>query len=110
MYAYRVKKKELAYWRKHNRLQGWFENEYFKANPDESNFNCKDFYLTEELLNRLEEDIKKDSLPKTEGFFYGTDSYSCEERKDMKNYDLDFVSNARQALQEGYDIVYSCWW
>jgi hypothetical protein len=110
MYAHKVQKEELAYWRKHNRLQGWFEQEYFKAHPNDSDFNCKDFYLNEELLNKLEEDIKKDSLPKTEGFFYGDDSYSWEERDEMKQYDLQFVANARKAIKEGYDIVYSCWW
>jgi hypothetical protein len=110
MYAHKVQKEELAYWRKHNRLQGWFEREYFKAHPNDTDFNCKDFYLNEELLNKLEEDIKKDSLPKTEGFFYGDDSYSWEERDEMKQYDLQFVANARKAIKEGYDIVYSCWW
>jgi hypothetical protein len=84
--------------------------EYFEAHPNDSDFNCKDFYLNEELLNKLEEDIKKDSLPKTEGFFYGDDSYSWEERDEMKQYDLQFVANARKAIKEGYDIVYSCWW
>jgi hypothetical protein len=110
MYAHKVQKEELAYWRKHNRLQGWFEREYFEAHPNDSDFNCKDFYLNEELLNKLEEDIKKDSLPKTEGFFYGDDSYTWKERDEMKQYDLQFVANARKAIKEGYDIVYSCWW
>jgi hypothetical protein len=65
---------------------------------------------TWKLLNKLEEDIKKDSLPKTEGFFYGDDSYTWKERDEMKQYDLQFVANARKAIIEGYDIVYSCWW
>jgi hypothetical protein len=30
--------------------------------------------------------------------------------KDMKNYDLDFITTARKALSEGDHIVYSCWW
>jgi hypothetical protein len=25
--------KEIGYWRKHNRLHGWFEEQYFKYNP-----------------------------------------------------------------------------
>ena len=110
MYAHRVKKEEIAYWRKHNRLQGWFEQEYYKAHSDATEFNCTDLYVTVEMLDRLELDINEDALPKTEGFFYGTDSYSWEERKDMKNYDLDFITTARKALSEGDHIVYSCWW
>jgi hypothetical protein len=30
MYAHKVQKEELAYWRKHNRLQGWFEQSILK--------------------------------------------------------------------------------
>jgi hypothetical protein len=33
-----------------------------------------------------------------------------KERDEMKQYDLQFVANARKAIKEGYDIVYSCWW
>jgi hypothetical protein len=113
MYAYKVKKEEVAYWRKHNRLHGWFEKEYHKANPNEAgDFNCKDFYLTEEILDRLEKDINSKTLPKTAGFFYGDDSYSytAEEIKDMQAYDLAFVANAKKILEEGDHIAYSCWW
>ena len=88
MYAYRTKEfvdddntqikdeKEIAYWRKHNRLHGWFEEQYFKYNPSaEGEFNCSRFWLSREILDKLEETIRTDQLPATQGFFFGNDSY-----------------------------------
>jgi len=104
---------EVAYWRKHNRLQGWFENKYFEqAEGDWSkqDFNCQRFYLTEELLNELERDIKANALPKTQGFFFGNDSYTYPEQEEMKKYDLKFIEDARKEMASGKYVFYTCWW
>ena len=69
--------------------------------------NCQDLRLTSEDLDKLEEAITKNKLPVTEGFFYGSDTSQDESRKE---YDLDFVAKAREAIDEGYEITYSCWW
>lgn len=102
---------DVAYWRKHNRLQGWMENLYRDKNPDDnSEFNCQEVEITLEDLDRLESDIKEKSLPPTEGFFFGDDSYGWNDQEGIIKYDLDFIRNARGYVMSGYKIYYSSWW
>ena len=119
--AYKVKRKyapttktetvrttEICYWRKHNALQGWMEELWCqKTGKTAEDLNCADLPLTSEDLDNLEEAITKNKLPVTVGFFYGSDSSQDESRKE---YDLNFVAKAREAIDEGYEITYSCWW
>jgi hypothetical protein len=103
---------DIAYWRKHNRLQGWMENLYRDKNPgSDRDFNCVDLELTAEDLDRLEQDVTSKELPRAEGFFFGNDSYGNDElqAEDMKR-DLQFIHDARQYLRDGYIIIYSSWW
>ena len=98
---------ELAYWRKHNRLQGWMESLWtLKTGKGEDELNCEEMELTENDLDLLEESIKERSLPETQGFFFGSDSY--ERETDEK--DLEFITKARQAIKNGEIVIYSCWW
>ena len=103
-------REELAYWRKHNRLQGWMEELYTRKGGMKE-FNCVDLELTEEDINDLENAVDNKSLPETGGFFFGNDSYSDYEGEyGYKEEDLKFISNARKALEEGRTVIYSCWW
>lgn len=125
MYAYTTKEmvdddkdkikeeKEISYWRKHNRLHGWFEEKYFHYNPSaEKDFNCSRFWLSREILDKLEEALRSDTLPSTQGFFYGNDSYGYEqdELKEQKAYDLAFVNTAKAEINKGNHVYYTCWW
>ena len=119
--AYKVKRKyapttktetvrttEICYWRKHNALQGWMEELWCqKTGGKAEDLNCSDLPLTSEDLDKLEEAIIKNKLPVTVGFFYGSDTSQDES---LKEYDLNFVAKARDAIKEGYEITYSCWW
>ena len=106
---------ELAYWRKHNRLHGWMEDLY----RDRGNavvheafgnsFNCVEVELTESDIEQLEAHIEQKSLPNTQGFFFGNDSYA-EYEEYHKEDDLNFVSNARQAIADGKKVYYNSWW
>ena len=106
---------ELAYWRKHNRLHGWMEDLYQdKGNvlTEEgfgSSFNCVEVELTESDIEQLEAHIEQKSLPETGGFFFGDDSYA-EYEEYYKEDDLNFVSNARQAIADGKKVFYNSWW
>lgn len=106
---------ELAYWRKHNRLHGWMEDLYQdKGNvlTEEgfgSSFNCVEVELTESDIEQLEAHIEQKSLPETGGFFFGDDSYA-EYEEYYKEDDLNFVSNARQAIADGKKVYYNSWW
>jgi hypothetical protein len=74
--------------------------------------------LTLEDLDNLEKAVENEGLPKTGGFFFGADSYEWydEEFKEggrlttYRDKDLRFISDARQALNKGRSVVYTCWW
>ena len=58
---------EIGYWRKHPNLHGFIVNG-FAAGVDE----CQRIDLSKEDLVVILEAVKKDNLPYTEGFFFGT--------------------------------------
>ena len=130
-YGYAVPKEEsearneLAYWRKHNRLQGWMEQLWYdKGRPNAQtdgnpmgDFNCVDLELDANDIDSLEEAIENFALPETQGFFFGDDSYlwESEESPSSSNYfykeqDLQFIEEARKALDKGDKVVYHCWY
>jgi hypothetical protein len=103
--------RDIAYWRKHNRLQGWMENKYIDDGGKEQ-FNCVAVELTVEDMEQLEVVINNRMLPETGGFFFGSDSYSDYEDKEYgyKDDDLKFIDNARDELNKGNKVFYNCWW
>ena len=94
-----VKTEEIAYWRKHPDLHGWMENLYREKGGREKSFNGDPVVLTLADLDRLEDDILEVNLPKTTGFFFG-------ESGGMSLKDLEFVLEARKAIQEGDTVFY----
>ena len=120
-------KEEIAYWRKHNRLHGWMEqlwNDKGRPNaPEEEspmgNFNCIPVCLTLSDLEQLEAHIVDKKLPETGGFFFGNDSYDWDDENGRpfeegdyhyKETDLEFIENARKAIEEGKEVYYDSWW
>ena len=120
---------ELAYWRKHNRLQGWMEQLWedkgrpnnADANNDNAmgDFNCVPVEITEDDLEALEADICEKTMPETGGFFFGDDSFGWTtedgEQYKGKDYhykpdDLDFIEKARQAIKKGKKVFYNSWY
>jgi hypothetical protein len=68
-------------------------------------FNCQPIRLTTSDLDQLEMHVRLKTLPKTQGFFFG-DNADDHYQED----DLEFISNARQAIADGYDVYYRSWW
>jgi len=103
---------EIAYWRKHNRLQGWMSALAIVRGVVGSarEFNCVDLELEESDLDDLESDVKGETLPKTDGFFFGADSYDSYKMSHLMEEDLSFIKKARDAFSRGYKVVYSSWW
>jgi len=95
--------KEIAYWRKHPDLHGWMENLYREKGGREQSFNGDLVVLTLADLDRLEEDILRKNLPKTSGFFFG-------ESGEISLKDLEFILEARKAIQEGDTVFYDSGW
>jgi hypothetical protein len=94
---------ELHYWRKHPNLHGWMEALYITKGGAES-FNCVNLVLTADDLNRLEQAVLHNTLPNTEGFFFGESDGS--EQAD----DLLFIAKARAAIAANLTVAYSSWW
>ena len=120
-YGYAVKegdKRELMYWRKHPNLHGFMEelwNHKDRPMPDpetgdeveadhQESFNCIPLSLTMGDIEELEDCVRGGKLPHTSGFFFG-------ESRDEHNEDtLEFITKAKQALLDGYDVIYDSWW
>ena len=139
MYAYAVfqggerdgEEASLADWRKHNRLHGWMEELWKdKGKPYEGNlddldssgmgeFNCIPVEITLEDLDQLEADINEKVLPETGGFFFGDDSFDWTDDDGnkpkegdyyYKKTDLQFIEDARKAINNGKKVFYNSWW
>jgi len=104
---------EIAYWRKHNRLEGfmkdlWIEKGRPGANEKYPNdFNCIMIELTPTDIDRLLRDTINDTLPETQGFFFGSDSQMDAHKKDDT---LRFISRARDAFAADLKVFYSSNW
>ena len=104
-------------WRKHNRLQGYMEQIWLEQGGEYGEswgdgFNGKEVKLGNDEINALEEVIKNRDLPETSGFFFGNDSYEDYENEDwgyLKS-DLEFISEARRLLSEGFEVYYNSSW
>lgn len=96
--------REIAYWRKHSGLHGWFKAEW-ESQGNSGSFNGDELEITWDMLERLEYDIRAGDLPRTTGFFFGdpADEYYYEQ-------DLEFVKNARAELFMGLKVFYNSSW
>jgi hypothetical protein len=98
------KPRELAYWRKHANLHGWFQRKW-EEQGNTGDFNGDQLEITWDMLDLLEHDIKAGKLPATSGFFFGdgADDYYREQ-------DLEFIRQARAELFLGLRVFYNSSW
>ena len=96
--------REIAYWRKHPNLHGWFQAEW-ESLGNEGSFNGDELEITWDMLERLEYDVINGELPETKGFFFGNPA-DAEYYKD----DLEFIKNARAELFMGLKVFYNSSW
>lgn len=103
--------RELAYWRKHPNLQGWMEQLWRERgcpgapDGDNSEFNGVELELDWEAIDRLEQAIRDDELPTTQGFFFGADS-----DEHYRHRDLEFCRLARAELFLKLRVFYNSSW
>lgn len=57
MFLHKVKREEVAYWRKANAIHAWFERN-LNLDDDEEIENCKDYLVSKEDLEKLVRDCK----------------------------------------------------
>jgi len=96
----------LEWWRKHHDLHGWMKNLYREKGGSAEEFNCVNVRLDEKDLDRLEQDVTDNDLPKTTGFFFGDNPPDEESVKK----DLEFIQKARDAIKAGKAVFYDSWW
>jgi len=98
------KPKELAYWRKHPNLHGWFHREW-ESLGNTGDFNGDQLEIDWAMLERLEHAVVNGELPGTSGFFFGegADDYYREQ-------DLEFIRQARAELFLGLRVFYNSSW
>ena len=97
---------EIQYWRKHPNLHGWMQSLYDMKGGTSPDFNGDCVALDIVDLDNLEEDIKNGNLPDTSGFFFGESSNNDEEN----DYDLLFVTKAKEEIKKGNTVYYTSWW
>ena len=93
---------ELWYGRKENEIQGFFERNY-------NHENCDDTLITQELLDKLREELESGQLVKTTGFFYGM---GASDEAYLRGAVENFISIAEKALADDSltDVRYWCWY
>lgn len=112
---------DIAYWRKHPNLQGWMEKlwrhkegnlllkdkEFIENNGGSVDFNCVELELTWEDLDKLEHDLLNEEVSKldTKGFFFGNPS-----DRHYREYDLQFIKDAKAQLFLGLKVFYNSSW
>lgn len=96
--------REIAYWRKHPNLHGWFRAEW-ESLGNSGSFNGDELEITWDMLERLEYDVRNGELPQTQGFFFGNNSDA-----DYYSDDLEFIKNARAELFMGLKVFYNSSW
>jgi hypothetical protein len=104
---------KIAQWRKHSDLQGYMENLFHKKRAEQGLedisedwqvFNCQPLRLTFQDLQDLRKAVTNESLPHTEGFFFGaTDEHHYAET-------LEFLDEADRAMHQDMEIYYDSWW
>ena len=96
--------REIAYWRKHPGLHGWFKQEW-ESEGNSGDFNGDELEITWAMLERLEYDVREGNLPLTTGFFFGNPADD-----EYYNDDLEFIKNARMELFMGSRVFYNSSW
>ncbi len=99
-----TKPKELAYWRKHPNLHGWFHREW-ESQGNTGEFNGDQLEIDWAMLERLESAVVNNELPGTSGFFFGNNADA-----EYREQDLEFIKNARAELFLGLRVFYNSSW
>ena len=98
---------EIFYWRKHPDLHIWFRDLFYrKGGYRDSEFNGDCVRITLEDLDRLEEEIRDDTLSTTRSKIWSESYYRLE----TIDTDLIFIKKAREALADNKALYYTSSW
>jgi hypothetical protein len=110
----RVKPVTQYQWRKHAKLQKYFETlvelEMVKPLYDGRSFNCNPIKLDLDVVTKLLELVRRDDMPASGGgFFYGH-QFQDESAREYKEQDIKFCADAIDAIKHGGYVYYDCWY
>jgi hypothetical protein len=104
---------EIAYWRKHYKLHEYFAFLCFKKGGVDQGY-CEVVELVMEDLNKLEEYIEEGGINYYEHIFFpddeDTELYRKSEYNKLKNIDLKYIREAKQAIRDGFAVYYVSSW
>ena len=117
-YIYKVteqdftKKKEFAYLRKANSLQGYFEEKYHIENLEYHKISKED---VKDILTRVTQVLNDISLapklfPSCEGFLYGSTGYDEWYIDDLKSIQEIFSKILEEWNDKEYEFYYQSWY
>ena len=92
---------QIMCWRKHSNLEGWMADLYHRRGG-KGDFNCVELKLTEDDLRKLE--VEYLHLKEARGFFWGQSSGHDDTST------AEFLSLAKEAMGDGFEIIYTSWW
>lgn len=102
---------EDFYWRKHAKLQTWMEQLFeTKTGLGDAELNCGELELTLDDIAALETAIQSENLPECPGGFFFGHQFQDESVAEYKDQDLRFCQWAREQIEQGHRVYYSCWW
>ena len=96
-----IEKEELCYWRKNYDLDNWMQQRYRSKGGNDDMFNCCWMKLSKLDLTDLEVCLLKGEIKYRDW---------PDELKDQLQRDFDFVDDAKRAIDNGYDVLYTNWW
>lgn len=99
------------FWRKHAKLQAFFEDIWHKQIDSEESFNAPaQIQLTRELIEILKKLIEEDKLPVAQkGFFWGLE-FQESSAIEYKEQDLEFCNWALEEIKNGKEVFYASSW
>jgi hypothetical protein len=106
---------EAMYWRKANAIHRWFVE-----NAQGGEDNCERYYVSREQLLKLRdlcanlctqkvEALAEDSLPTTDGFFFGSTEYDEWYWNDIENT-VKGIDTALETFGDGWHFHYQSSW
>ena len=72
--------------------------------------NCQELVLTKDMLTKLKECLEKKTLPQSEGGLFFGHQWQDESSEEYHEQDVKFCNDALAAIENGQQVVYSCWY
>ena len=98
-------------YRRYAMVSEWMEQLFeAKTGGESSALNCGELQLSLADIYALEQAIKGNTLPESEGGFFFGHQFQDESVEEYRDQDLRFCAWAREQLEAGQAVYYSCWW